>query len=368
VARQSLIPQLSLGFLAVAVTGLIAVQILNLGPLLPQLALVGGLGAIVAVVLAVGLRRPRLVTAAGAGLLMAYALALVDRSDSSVAATSAPVIAGGIFLSIQLAWWATELRAKARESALDLARRGAQLGASAVAAGLMSELIWQASRIHLGRGLSFLVFGLLAAIGLAALFLAVSSLGRTPKRQPLVARSTMQPPSMYLPSHTLSIQKGLSRLIVPADAPPPRRERNGFALRSMIAALLLLADAAVTAVDLHYSGAKNAAPGIALGLIVAAAIVSAWLGLSVGALVRPVANSKERSPTYTPPPPSDLGSLGAIRSMTRRAWKTGRCDAEFGTYMASLSERLAGEHELETPRSVVDVGAMLTDLDRQTDA
>lgn len=371
-ARPGLIPQLTVGVLAVAVTGLIAVQILNLGPLLPQLALVGGLGAIVAVLLAVGLRRPRLVTAAGAGLLMAYALTLVDRSDSSVAATSAPVIAGGIVLSIQLAWWATELRTTARESALDLARRGAQLGASAVVAGLIAEVIWQASRIHLGQGLSFLVFGLLAAIGLAALFLAVSSLRRTPRREPLIARSTMQPRAIYLPSHSLSPHKGLSTLIVPADAPTSRRRRNGVGLRSMIAGVLLLADAAVIAIALYFSGISkgpNAAPAITLGLTVAGAIVMGWLGLSVEALVRPVTTFEELSPANTPPPPTGLGSLGVIRSMTRRAWKTGRCDAEFGTYLASLDSRLAEARSPDkAPKSLAEVGALLADLERGTDA
>lgn len=370
-ARPGLIPQLTVGGLAVAVTGLIAVQILNLGPLLPQLALVGGLGAVVAVALAVGLRRPRLVTAAGAGLLMAYALALVDRSDSSVAATSAPVIAGGIVLSIQLGWWATELRTTARESGLDLARRGAQLGASAVVAGLIAEVIWQASRIHLGQGLSFLVFGLLAAIGLAALFLAVYSLRRPPRRQPLIARSTMQPRVIYLPSRTLSHHKGLSRLIVPADAPLPGRERTGVALRSVIAAVLLLADAAVTAMALHFSGSaqtKNAAPAITLGLIVAGAIVMGWLGLSVGALARPVTTFEELSPAKNPPPPTDLGSLGVIRSMTRRAWKTGRCDAEFGTYLASLGNHLAeARGPAKAPKSLTEIGTLLADLERGTD-
>ncbi|HVC22387.1 MAG TPA: hypothetical protein VNH82_03030 [Candidatus Dormibacteraeota bacterium] len=368
-ARPGLIPQLTVGSLAVAVTGLVAVQILNLGPLLPQIALTGGVGALVAAALAVGLRRPRLVSVAGVGLVLAYALAVVQRPDSSVAAASAPVIAGGIFLSTQLGWWATELRTTARESAVDLTRRGAQLGASAVAIGVIAEVIWQAGRIHLGQGLQFMLLGLLAAIGLVALFLGVVTRRRYARNQLLSDQPALQPRSADGHSGLVSTPKRFGRLVAPADATSSRVAHNRVALRTMIAAILLLTDAAVTAVDLHYSGAKNAAPGIALGLIVAGAIVLAWLGLSLGALVRPVADLEERPLTHKPPPPADLGSLGVIRSLTRRAWRTGRCDAEFGTYLVSLGDRLAGEHEMETvPRSVADIGALLADLERAADA
>jgi hypothetical protein len=164
----------------------------------------------------------------------------------------------------------------------------------------------------------------------------------------------------------------MSRLIVPAEAPSSGRERNGVALRSMIAAVLLLSDAAVTAMALYFSGSlqpKNVAPAITLGLIAAGAIVMGWLELSVGALARPVTTFHELSPADAPPPPTDLGSLAVIRSMTRHAWKTGRCDAEFGAYLVSLSNRVDQAHGPDqAPKSVTGIQSLLTELERVTDA
>lgn len=131
-ARPGLIPLLAVTGLAIVLTSLAALQLLILQPVLPAGAIGAGVAAIVSLALAVGLRRPRLIAATEVALLLLYVLVLVGRSASSLASASAPIVAGSIFLSAQLGWWAIELRIPAHEATPAHWNRAGQIGASPV--------------------------------------------------------------------------------------------------------------------------------------------------------------------------------------------------------------------------------------------
>lgn len=361
-ARSGLMPLLAVSGLAIGLTALAVLQLLVLQPVLLAVATAAGVAAIGGVALAIGLRRPRIIATAEFALLLLYVLVLAGRSVSSLASASAPIVAGSLFLSAQLGWWAIELRTPAQEATPALWNRAGQIGASSLGAAALAELTWQASRIHPGRGIVLLAIGLGAAIGVVGLYLL-----STP--HPTVSPETPAsdpgleswPENASLRRHQVAsrhwLLRALDGLIRPADSYAPWRSHQSLAMRTLVAIALLVIDAGFTLVAIgsnvqykfvdgvgydSYGAQANAAPGIALGLIGAAAIILGWLVLYLRSAVMPPRTSISSMPDDSPPI-NTLSDLEAIRVMCRRAQRSRRSDPEFERFLDSLGGRLAND-------------------------
>jgi hypothetical protein len=391
VARPGLIPLLAVAGLAIGLTGLVALQLLILQPVLPAVALGSGAIAIIIIVLAIGLRRPRVVTSAEVALLLIYVLVLVGRSASSLASAAAPIVAGGVFLSAQLGWWAIELRTPVHEATPALWNRAGQIGASSLGAAIVAELIWQASRIHPGSGVVFVAVGLLAAIGVVVLYMRITA-PQTEARATAAQKPSFQPRSernryRKHPRTTRQWLLGaLDSLVRPAGTQAPWRSRHSTKVQTFLAIVLLLIDAGFTLVALGSSvqpkiidgvrsfvGTGNAAPAIAFGLIGAGAIVLGWLALYLRSRVSPVGSAISHL-RDEPPQISTLSDLETIRVMCRRAWRSGQSDLELGRFLDSLGTRLADNSlpsvagDTPPPTFLAQVESTVDQMERVTDA
>jgi hypothetical protein len=358
-ARPGLIPLLVVGGLAIGLTAVVALQLLVLQPVLPAVALGVGAIAMITIAVAIALRRPRVVTSAEVALLLVYILVLIGRSASSLASASAPILAGGIFLSAQLGWWAIELRTPAHEATPALWNRASQIGASSLGAAFVAELIWQASRIHPGSGIVFVALGVLATIGVVALYVRITA-PRTwvpSTGAPKSSAEAGSEPNRYR-KHPRSTRQRLlgavGSLVRPADIHKPwrSRSRHSVRLQAFLAIVLLVIDTgftlAVLGTSVHpkiidgvrsFVSTGNAAPGIALGLIGAAAIIAGWLALSLRSVVSPLAADTSRLADDSPQV-STLTDLETIRTMCRRAWRSERPDPDLERFLASVGNRL----------------------------
>ncbi len=171
--------------LACALLAVTAAALLAQGPVLAPLRAVGaGAGAIAVVGLGIGLAWGRGVAVPAAVALVAvdYALVLLGAPRAAAAATAAaPLVAGAVFLSAELGWWAVELRRSAREAPSALLRRGAVIGVvTALAVGLAEGCLLAAGGAVSG-GVAPTAIGVAAAgllLGMAA-WLAARSAAQT---------------------------------------------------------------------------------------------------------------------------------------------------------------------------------------------
>jgi hypothetical protein len=393
VARPGLIPLLAVTGLAIGLTILAALQLLILQPVLPAGAIGAGAAAIVSLALAVGLRRPRIIAATEVALLLLYVLVLVGRSASSLASASAPIIAGSVFLTAQLGWWAIELRTPVHEATPALWNRAGQIGASSLGAALVAELIWQATRIHPGRGIAFLTIGLLAAIGMAALYLRITTQQKAAPSARF-SQPSFQPRSGHFRSRRPStatrhvVFGAVGSVVRPADAHAPWRSRHSVLAQTWVALVLLVLDAGFTLAaigsSVHFKSAEgiqyesfvgkvNAAPAIALGLIGAAAIILAWLVLYLRSSVSPLGTTINR-PVEDAPPISTVDDLETIRVMCQRAWNSGKPDLELVRFLDSVGKGLSdnsgasASRDTSPPTSLAEIESIVEQMERVTDA
>lgn len=389
-ARPGLIPLLTVAGLAIGLTAVVALQLLILQPVFPAVALGVGAIAIIIIAVAIGLRRPRVVTSAEVALLLIYILVLIGRSASSLASASAPLVAGGIFLTAQLGWWAIELRTPAHEATPALWNRASQIGASSLGAAFVAELIWQASRIHPGSGIVFVALGVLATIGVVALYVRITA-PQTWVPSIGAPKSSVEPasePNRYR-THPMSTRPWLLRrvgsLVRPADIHKPWRSHRSIKTQTLAAILLLVIDVGFTLaaigssvhpVTVHgvksFASTINAAPGIAFGLIGAAAIILGWLALCLRSFIGPLGPARSPLPD-DPPQVSTLTDLETIRTMCRRAWRSGRPDPDLERFLASIGNRLGDSSfksfatDSPAPATLVQLESTVTNLERIAD-
>jgi hypothetical protein len=387
-ARPGLIPLLAIAGLAIGLTAVVAMQLLILQPVFPAVALGVGAIAIISIAVAIGLRRPRAVTSAEVALLLIYVLVLIGRSASSLASASAPIVAGGIFLSAQLGWWAIELRTPAHEATPALWNRASQIGASSLGAAFVAEVIWQASRLRPGSGIVFVAVGVLATIGVVALCVRIAAPQMPYRGSP---KSSVGPGSernryRKRPRSTRPWLLGsVGRLVRPADMHKPWPSHRSIKTQTLAAILLLVIDGGFTAAAIGSSvhpvtvhGVKsfatgiNAAPGIALGLIGAAAILLGWLALCLRSFIGPSEPARSPLPDDSTQA-STLTDLETIRTMCRRAWRSGRPDPDLERFLASIGNRL-GDNSFKSfavdspaPASLVRLESTVANLERTAD-
>ncbi|MGA7172227.1 MAG: hypothetical protein WBZ07_10520 [Candidatus Dormiibacterota bacterium] len=370
-ARPGLIPLAVVTSAAILLTGVVSLQLFFLEPVLPPLALGAGALAVIIVALAIAFRLPRIVTAAEAALLLVYILVLVGRSESSPSSAAAPIIAGGLVLSAQASWWAIDLRTTVHEAPSELWRSAAQIGVGALLAAGLAELIWQSSRIHPGRGIAYVVIGLVALIAVVLLFVRVS------------ARSAETPPSGesgILLQHSWPIGPSGSAASR-GDVQTGPRGLRAPTPRTWIAGALLVIDAVVTWIavwrfgghlsdtggTLSFANTINVAPAIAFGVIGAGAVALYWLTTYLSASEPSQREAYGRDPTETSQP-TTLSELDAIRTACQRARSSGGADPELHRMLKEISGRILPNSMVETPGlSIAQLQSRITELERYVD-
>jgi hypothetical protein len=387
VARPALIPLLAVSAFAIWTTGASALQLLILEPVYPGVALAAGAIGILAVAVAIVLRRPRIVTCAELALVFIYVLVLVARPAASLASATAPIIAGGVFLSAQLGWWAIELRTPAHEATAALLNRAGLIGARSLGAAILGELIWQASRVHPGSGVAFLAIGLLAMIGVAAVYLRVTARQAVTPPFAMAAESSLQsgPRSHRSRGKPRSIRQLLLSAVRPPDFYPAWRSRRSMKTQSLVAILLLLIDLVFTlgaiGSSVHpqtidgvrtFVSTGNAARGIAFGIIGAGAIILGWIALYLRSSISPSSSATGR-PSENSSRAVTLTDLETIRMMCRRLWRSGHPDLDLNQYLDAMGGELAGSYpesvstDRPAPASVAQVESLLAKLESVAD-
>jgi hypothetical protein len=345
--------------MAVLITGLVAIQLLALNPVLPALAIGCVAMAVLLIALGMGLRRPDLIAFSAVALLLLYALVLIGRTSASLASAAAPAIAGGLLLSLQLGWWTIELGSPAHQPAAALWRRGAQILASSLAGAGLGALIWQASRLRPGASLVFVAVGVLAVLGVVVVFLRISSgwPAQVPMEYPaqlLALESQMngaRTPAKSLPAQVLAL---LGRWARPEYALGPRRRPPGRSRRIGLAGSLLLADAVVTVLaifathkrgvldvsSISFSGTSNVAHVLAFSIVIAGAAVLAALTPHLTSVPGGFSFSKPARRSAGPSLAGTSAELDSIRSMCRQAENSGHPGPELVLYLDSIASRL----------------------------
>lgn len=357
-ARPTLIPMLPVATVATGLTAVVALQLLILEPVLPAAALGAGAMAIILTMLAIWMRRPRLVTSAVAVLLLIYVLVLIGRSASSLASAAAPIVAGAIFLSTQLGWWAIELRTPAHETAPAVWNRAGQIAAGSVGSALCAALIWQGSRIHPGRSFVFLTVGLAAAIGVILLYRYIC--GRQIRVPVSVSKAAphkrlMRGHRAISPRPSGLLLRRARHVVRPPDTHSAWQARHTMRAYTFEALALLIVDLGFTLAaigsNVHpiivhgvqtASSTINAAPGISFGVLGAAAIIVGWLSVYLRSIVGPLEFTDCR-PLGDSPQASTLSELETIRTMCRRAWRSGGTDADLNRFLSSLYKRMGAD-------------------------
>ncbi len=150
-----------------------------LGPVLPVLALAIPFLAAIGLAAAVLVQRPALVTAAAGLLLLSYGLVVTGRSGSILAISTVGLVAGGTFLTLQMGWWAVELRTPAHEDQAAILHEAARITTAAVAVGVAAESALLFAQIQVGAGVAMVIIGV-ASLACIVIVAAVLAAAQTP--------------------------------------------------------------------------------------------------------------------------------------------------------------------------------------------
>ena len=170
---------LVVGGVATILASAIGFELSLLGPVLPVLALAIPFLAAIGVAAAVLLQRPALVAAATGLLLLSYGLVLTGRSGSILAISTVGLVAGGTFLTLQLGWWAVELRTPAHEDQAAIRHEAARITTAAVAVGVGAESALLFAQIQVGAGIAMMIIGV-ASLACIVIVAAVLAAAQTP--------------------------------------------------------------------------------------------------------------------------------------------------------------------------------------------
>jgi len=116
------------------------------------------------------------------------------------------------------------------------------------------------------------------------------------------------------------------------------------------------------------SSTINAAPGISFGVLGAAAIIVGWLSVYLRSIVGPLEFTDCR-PLGDSPQASTLSELETIRTMCRRAWRSGGTDADLNRFLSSLYKRMGADssHHSSTAgaagTTLAEVDAIVVELE-----
>ncbi|MGA9774728.1 MAG: hypothetical protein WBU92_02285 [Candidatus Dormiibacterota bacterium] len=330
---------LVVGGVATILAFAIGFQLSLLGSVLPVLALAIPFAAAIAMAAAVLLQRPALATTATGLLLLSYGLVVTGRSGSIVAISTVGLVAGGTFLTLQLGWWAVELRTPAHEDQPAILREAARVTTAAVAVALAAEIAVLIAEIPIGAGVVAVIVGVtsLAAVVTVAIVLAASEAPATAGTTRVAGAAPAPFRAGGPPSNPWSRLLGWARRTTvgsPLTLSRPR-SRQDMAATTGLTLLLLGADALVVLLGLaaHLTSATARAvrstdsTAVAeLAVLMTGAVLLNWLVRLLMHLSRPAELRADSVPQRGAPPetPSELDLIAhACRNVSPGTRLTG---------------------------------------------
>ncbi|MHB8331901.1 MAG: hypothetical protein ACYDEA_06860 [Candidatus Dormibacteria bacterium] len=350
---------LAVGGIATILACAIGVQLGLLGSVLPVVALAVPFAVAVSMAAAVLLQRPALVTATAGLLLLDYGLVLTGRAGSGLAISTVGLVAGGTFLTLQLGWWAVELRTPAHEEAAVIWRDASWVAMAAVAVGLSAELAMLATRIAVGVGVIMVIVGVLslAAIVAVAARLAARQASST-TWESITGRAHIELSAAVGPtvSSWSRVTRRIRNAVVGSPLAPSRvRSRRSMAATTGLS-LCLLAVAAIVAVTALGSAAHptSAVPGsgrsanitgvVELAILFTGAVLLNWLVRLLLNVSRPTVHGT-RSDFLNGRQPESLSEVEVITHACRSVSADSPLDGELRRILMSLATQL-GDHRL----------------------
>ena len=345
-----------------------------LGSVLPGLALALPFVVAISVAVAIWLQRPALVTTATGLLLLSYGLDVTGRAGSGLSMSTVGLVAGGAFLTLQLGWWAVELRTPAHENRSAVLREAARIGAAAVGVALAAEGAVLLTRIPVGAGIAVVLVGVasLVAVVIVAVVLGASQASPATGSDPSAWLEPQPPRSTG--RHQTRWSKIRGRVLQTAQGAPLTTFR-GRSRQSMVAttglSLLLLTVAAlvvltalgpVTQPGSTVRAAVRSADITATGelaVLFAGAIVLNWLVRLLLQLSRPALPAGLTTPRHHDAP--DLpAELELIAHACRNVSSEGQLSDELRRILASLATQLGAPNTASQLEEGATEGTTLT--------
>ncbi|MHB1640890.1 MAG: hypothetical protein ACYCUD_13840 [Candidatus Dormibacteria bacterium] len=319
----------------------IGFQLSLLGSVLPVVALATPFVVAIGMAAAVWLQRPALVTASTGLLLLSYGWDMTGHAGSGLAMSTVGLVAGGAFLTLQLGWWAVELRTPAHESRSAMLREAARIGTAAVSVALAAEGAMLLTQFRVGSGIEVVLVGVasLAAMVVVAIVLAIAQAPLATGSDPFAPMGSELPRS---PGRRPTGWSKIRRLALQAAKGTPlttfrRRSRQSMATTTGLSLILLAVAALVVLTALNpvtqpgstVKAAVRSADIKATGelaVLVAGGIVLNWLVRLLLQLSRPALQGVRTTsrPQDAPDLPAELELIAhACRNVSSRARLTG---------------------------------------------